>query len=125
MDADELLVPAGYQHLMLMAAYAKRGLQFEMKPGKRLKLLELLNSLCDAWFVPEMLAVITPAGDTEAAMIDEARSLDGDKGCEASFNVLTSPKVFGHFCKLNASFLAAIKIREQMTAAGKSPVQTF
>jgi hypothetical protein len=30
----------------------------------------------------------------------------------ASFNVLTNPKVFGHFCTLNPSILAAIKYRE-------------
>jgi hypothetical protein len=64
-------------------------------------------------------------GDIEMEMLNEAKSLDGDKGCEASFRVLTSPKVFGHFRRLNPSYLAAIKLRQQMTAAGKSPVQTF
>jgi hypothetical protein len=110
---------------MLMAAAGKRALQYEMKPGKRLRFLELLNSLTDGWLTPEILAVITPAGDTEMEILNEAKSLDGDKGCEASFKVLTSPKVFGHFRRLNPSFMAAIKLRQAMTAAGRSPVQTF
>jgi hypothetical protein len=92
-----------------------------MKPGKRLRFLELLNSLTDGWLTPEILAVIEPAGDTEMAMINEAKSLDGDKGCEASLKVLTSPKVFGHFRRLNPSFVAAIKLRQQMTATGNVP----
>jgi hypothetical protein len=120
---DELLVPAGYMHLMLWAAVAKRALQWEMKPGKRLKLLELLNGLTDNWLTPEMLPMIAPAGDTEMAMLGEAKSLDGDKDCKNSFDVLTSQKVFGHFRRLNLSFMAAIKLRQQMTATGAAPAQ--
>jgi hypothetical protein len=126
-DDGALQTPAGYVHLMLMAAYAKRGLQYQMKPGKRLKLLELLNSLTDNYFTPDMLATIEPMSDTEMAMVSEARSLDreDDRLGNASFDVLTSPKVFGHFLKLNPSFVAAIKLRQQMTATGAVPAQTF
>jgi hypothetical protein len=124
---NELAVPAGYIHLMLWASAAKRALQWEMKPGKRLRLLELLNGLTDNYFTPDMLAIIEPMSDTEMAMVSEARSLDreDDRLGQASFDVLTSPKVFGHFRRLNPSFLAAIKLRQQMTAAGTAPAQTF
>src|SRR6516165_7599191 len=77
-DDDKLAAhtPAGHVHLMLWASAAKRALQWEMKPGKRQKLLELLNSITDNWLTPELLSVITPAGDTEMEMMSEARSLD-------------------------------------------------
>jgi len=96
-----------------------------MKPGKRLKLLELLNSLTDNWLTPEMLAIIAPASDTEMAMVNEARSLDreDDRLGQASFDVLTSWRVFKHFRRLNPSFMAAIKLRQQMTATGAAPAQ--
>jgi hypothetical protein len=127
MDDEQLavFVPAGYVHLMLWAGAGKRALQYQMKPGKRLRLLELLNSLTDNYFTPEMLAAITPASDTEMEMVNEARSLDGDKGCAASFDVLTGAKVFGHFRRLNPSYLAAIKLRARMTATRAAPAQTF
>jgi len=74
---------------------------------------------------PEMLAIIEPAGDTEMEMMNEARSLDreDDRLGQASFDVLTSWRVFGHFRRLNPSFLAAIKLRQQMTATGTAPAQ--
>jgi hypothetical protein len=100
-DDDRLAVhtPAGYIHLMQWASAAKRALQWEMRPGKRLKLLELLNSLTDNWLTPEMLAIIALAGDTEMEMMNEARSLDreDDRLGQASFDVLTSWRVFSHF----------------------------
>jgi hypothetical protein len=119
--------PAGYQHLMLWAAYAKRALQYEMPAGKRLQLLEKLNSLTDDYFAPEMLAIIEPMCDTEIAMVNEARSLDreDDRIGQASFEVLTSWRVFGHFRRLNPSYLAAIKLREQMTAGKVAPAMAI
>jgi hypothetical protein len=130
MDDDELSVlqaPTGYLHLMLWAAAAKRALLFDMPAGKRLQLLEKLNGLTDNYFTPEMLAAITPMSDTEMEMVNEARSLDreDDRLGQASFDVLTSWRVFGHFRRLNPSYLAAIKLRQQMTAAGTAPAQTF
>jgi hypothetical protein len=126
-DDDQLAsnTPAGYVHLMLMAAYAKRGLQFKASIGKRLKLLELLNSLTDGYFTPEMLSVIEPMCDTQMEMVSEARSLvrEDDRLGNASFAVLTKPQVFGHFRRLNPSLLAAIKLRQQTTAAGTAPAQ--
>ena len=58
-------------------------------------------------------------------MMNEARSLDreDDRLGQASFDVLTSWRVFGHFRRLNPSFLAAIKLRQQMTATGTAPAQ--
>jgi hypothetical protein len=119
--------PAGYIHLMLWASAAKRALQWEMKPGKRLKLLEKLNSLTDNYLTPEMLAIIEPMCDTQVEMMNEARSLDreDDRLGQASFDVLTSWRVFKHFRRLNQSLLAAIKLRQQMTAAGTAPAQSF
>jgi hypothetical protein len=56
-------------------------------------------------------------------MMDEALSLDGEKGCENSFKILTSWRVFRHFRRLNSSYLAAIKLRQQITATGAAPAQ--
>ena len=130
LSADDRLVvhtPPGYQHLMPWAAYAKRALQFEMPAGSRLKLLEQLNNLTDLYFTPEMLATIEPMSDTEIEMMNEARSLDREEHRlgQACFMVLTSWRVFGHFRRLNPSYLAAIKLRQQMTAAGNAPAQAF
>jgi hypothetical protein len=115
-DDDRLVVhtPVGYQHLMLWAAYVKRALQGDMKAGKRLRLLERLNSITDWYFTPEMLAAIEPMCDTGDAMMREALSLDGDKGCENSFKILTSWRVFGHFRRLNPSLMTAIRLRNEM-----------
>ena len=128
-DDDKLVVhtPSGYQHMLLMAAYAKRGLQYEMPAGKRLQLLEKLNGLTDNYFTPEMLAIIEPMSDTEMEMMHEAKSLDReDDRLGQAFKVLTSWRVFGHFRRLNPSYLAAIKLRSQMTAAGTTPaLQAF
>jgi hypothetical protein len=120
-------IPAGYSHLMLWAAAAKATLRLQMKPGKRLRLLELLNGLTDNWLTPEMLAMIEPAGETELAMIAEARSLDreDDRLGQASFNMLTNPQVVAHFMRLNPSLVKAAKLRAQMTATGAAPAQTF
>jgi hypothetical protein len=128
-DVDDRLVlftPAGYKHFFLWAAYVKRALQFELPAGKRLKLLERLNSLTDLYFTPEMLATIEPMSDTEIEMVNEARSLDleDDRLGQASFDVLTSQRVFGHFLRLNPSLMTAIKLRGEMTAARKVALPT-
>jgi hypothetical protein len=74
-----------------------------------------------------MLAVISPMSNTEMEMMREARTLDreDDRLGHASFKILTSWRVFGHFRRLNPSYLAAIKLRQQMTAAGTAPAQAF
>jgi hypothetical protein len=120
LSEDESLVmqtPVGYQWLMLNAAYCKRVLQEkEISVGTRLRLLEGLNKLTDLYFTLEMLAAIQPMSDTEIEIFNEAKSLDHEEErplCNASFNVLTSWRVFGHFRRLNPSYLAAIKLRQK------------
>ena len=124
-DDDRLAVhtPAGYVHRMLWASYAKRALTCDIKTGQRLRLLEKLNSMVDLYLTEEMVRSIEPMCDTGAAMMDEALSLDGEKGCENSFKILTSWRVFRHFRRLNSSYLAAIKLRQQITATGAAPAQ--
>jgi hypothetical protein len=127
---DSLVVhtPAGHKHSMLIAAYTKRVLQYEMPTADRLQFLEKLNGLTDLYFTPEMLALIEPMSDTEIAMVNEARSLDpeDDRLGRASFNVLTSWRVFGHLRRLNPSYLAAMKLRERLTAERKAaPAQAI
>jgi hypothetical protein len=63
---------------------------------------------------PEMVAMIEPLNDKGYTIYAEAKSLDppGDKSADASFRVMTSEKVFGHFLTLNPSILKAIEWRE-------------
>jgi hypothetical protein len=106
------LVPAGYKFEMLVISYIKRVLQTcEMKAHERLRFLEGLNTFTDSYLGPEVLAMIEPMSDIECEMVHEARSLnrEGDKLGSASFDILTSREVFGHFVKLNPSLLAAIE----------------
>ncbi|MGH6673320.1 MAG: hypothetical protein ACRECV_15280, partial [Xanthobacteraceae bacterium] len=51
-------------------------------------------------------------------IFQEARSLDppDEKSGRASFDVLTSPRVFWHLVTLNPSILAAIKLRRAPAA---------
>jgi hypothetical protein len=113
LSPDESLIahwPAGRQQDLIWIALAKRVLlDFGTShPAEQLRLLECMHKLAD----PEMVAIIDPAGDTECQIIDAARSLDppDDKWGRASFDVLTSARVFGHLATLNPSLLAAIKL---------------
>lgn len=116
---DESLIvhtPAGYLMFFVVVALTKRALAMDdMKAGERLYFLEKLNGLTDQNFTPSMLATIEPMSDLEYEIFCEAKSLDGtdDKSAEASFQILTSPRVFGHLATLNPSFIAAMKQREQ------------
>ena len=114
---EELIlhVPCGYKLTFLIVALTKRTLISDLKPADQLYLLEKLNRLTDRYFSAAMLAMIKPMSDLEFQIYREATSLDPPKDTmhgAASFNVLTNPKVFGHFCTLNPSILAAIKYRE-------------
>jgi hypothetical protein len=107
-----LHTPVGYLSMLLTAAFTKHTLaRCEMTAGDRLRLLEGLANLVDARFSAAALAVIEPACDTAVAMIMEAHSLDteGSHGA-ASYRLLTSWSVFGHFVRLNPSLLAAIRL---------------
>jgi hypothetical protein len=105
-----LHTPVGY--LSVFAALTKHTLaRCEMTVGDRLRLLEGLARLVDSRFSAAALAVIEPACDTAVEMIMEAHSLDaeGSHGT-ASYRLLTSWTVFGHFVRLNPSLLAAIRL---------------
>jgi hypothetical protein len=118
--------PSGYKLIFIMVALTKRALLTkDIKPAEQLLLLEKMNGLTDQYFTPEMLATIEPMGDTEYEIFKEARSLSppGDKTCRASFDVLTSPRVFGHFITLNPSILAAIKLRDAVRHGATSTDQ--
>jgi hypothetical protein len=109
-----LYTPTGYKLMMLVVAKTKRALQrIDMRVRDRLHILEKMNGFTDQWFTPEMLAMIEPMSDTEEQMFREARSLDpsGGQPFQASAEILTSQQVFGHFVRLNASLLEAIKFQ--------------
>lgn len=124
LTADENFVlhtTPGRRFDFLFAAYLKRALTtLKMKAGERLQLLEWLNQS----FSPNVLAAIQPMSEAEAAIMREARSLDrkDDPAAMASFRVLTSWKVFGHFLRLNPSYLAAIKLFERRFVPTKTEV---
>ena len=75
-----------------------------------------MNELTEGpYFTPAMIAMIEPTGATEYKIFEEAKSLDrpDDKLGQASFKVLTSPRVFWGLCELNPSILAAMKLRRE------------
>jgi hypothetical protein len=112
---------AGYLMSYLMAAATKRWLSSEsLKPADRLFMLEKMHAMTDTYFTLEMLTTIQPMGDVEYQIMNEAWSLDPpDEKARgnASFEVLTSPRVFWHFVTLNPSLLAAIKIQKRNRAS--------
>jgi hypothetical protein len=118
LSPDELLtvyVPPGHMLTLIGTALMKRAVQSPgIKPGEKLRLLEMVNGWTDLWFTPEMLALVDPMSDTEFQIYREAKSLDpeDDKRCQASFDVLSSPRVFWHFFTLNRGIANAIKWRE-------------
>jgi hypothetical protein len=58
----------------------------------------------------EMVAAIEPMSDVEYRMYSEAASLDqGDQKLSPSFSVLTSGQTFRAFCKVNPSYVAALR----------------
>jgi hypothetical protein len=116
LSADERMfcqVPSGYQYRLLLISYLKYELvTCEMTAGDRLELLEGISGMVDDYLTKELVAMIDPACETAAKMFAEATALDRDSaGCEASFNLLTSFEVFGHFVRLNPSLLEAIRSR--------------
>jgi hypothetical protein len=109
------MVAAGYKLFLILIALVKRAL---LTPGirahEKLEFLEGLERLPDNYLMPEMVAMIEPMCDKGYAIYAEAKRLDppGDKTGNASFAVLTSERVFGHFVTLNPSILNAIRWRE-------------
>ena len=85
-------------------------LQFNLGVNERLRLLEELNNLTDLQhFTPAMPAAIAPMCNAEIEMVRVAMALDGgdDGRADASFKVLTSPRIFRIFQELNPSLRAA------------------
>ena len=115
-SADEnavAITPRGYRYALILAALTKRVLLAkDLKPHDRLELLERLDRVTDRSFSPAVIAVIEPASDVESAIVHEAHSLDppNNQRCGASFDVLTSQRVFCNFLMLNPSLLAAVKM---------------
>jgi hypothetical protein len=108
------IVPAGYMLLLLMVALTKSAaLTRGIKPNDQLHLLEMMNGLTDQYLTQEMLAMIEPMPSPGWQIYIEAKSLDSadDKLAKASFAVLTSERVFGHFVRLNRSIVEAIRWR--------------
>jgi len=113
------MFPPGYRHVLLMVAYAKRGLAAaSIGDHARLDILEKLHELTDQFFRERVLAVIEPMGETEAEMMAQAFSLDpaGDKSRRASFDLLTG-EAFDHFVRLNPSLLRAIRLCGELRRA--------
>ena len=120
--------PTGCRHTLLLIAFLKNILTtHKMQVGERLRFLDRINNCVDNYVTVEMLALIQPMDDTQIKMFLEARKLDDpkDKLGNASFNLLTSEQVFGHFLRLNPSLLNAIRqragIRKQEAAAIVAP----
>jgi hypothetical protein len=112
LGADETLIlytPRGYKHALVLVSYFKRALAREsMTVGERLEILEGISAMVDGYFTAAALALIAPAGDTDAQMIEAALSLDHEND-ERSFSVLTGWEVFGNLVRLNPTIMAAIK----------------
>jgi hypothetical protein len=118
-DADENLVthvPVGYRHVFLIASYVKRLLATRtMTVGDRLEILEGLARMADGSFSsirPEALAIIKPADDISAQIIEEARKLDTDdeQRDRRSFDLLTSSETFAILVRANPSIMEAIRV---------------
>jgi hypothetical protein len=118
------VMAAGQIFSFIAVAATKRTLQDDttMKAGDRLRLLEKLNGLTDLNFTAAMLALIDPMSDLELEIYREAKSLDPPRPkkddpssvyFQASFEILTSPKVFEHFIALNPGLAAAVRLCEQ------------
>lgn len=109
---EEFMVSDIRKFELLAIAYIKHGLMHcKMKAGEQRELLERLNRMFD----PAVLTAIEPMSDAEVKMVNEARSLDRKdwrpgEGGMVSYELLTRPKVFEHFVRLNPSILRAIKI---------------
>lgn len=110
---------AGHRHSLILIAMIKRALLTDgITPVQQLEFLEHLHGQADTYITPQMIAMVQPLGDTEYAIYREAASLDDGLDTPAarvahgaSFDVLTRPRVFWHFCTLNPSILAAVKTR--------------
>jgi hypothetical protein len=118
-------VPPGIRYNFIGIALTKRALQSAgLKTGDKLHLLERLNECGD----PEILAMIDPMTDIEFQIFREAKSLDVEGGnlspaqkTQASFDILTSGKVFSHFVTLNAGMAKAIRWHEERPRS--APIQ--
>jgi hypothetical protein len=118
-ELETVYEPPGYKFMYIVVALTKRWLLAGgLKPAENLVLLERLHSLVDGHFTSEKLASIEPAGDLEEQIFKEAKSLDPPKidRLPASFEILTSSRVFWHFCVLNPSLLAAVKKHPRFTS---------
>lgn len=114
LNADETLIlqcPAGYRFNLVAVSYLKRVLATrQMTIGDQLEFLEALNGMVDERFTTEGLALVKPADDISAQMIEEARKLDADDSTlSRSFDVLTSWEVFGNLVRLNPTIMDAMK----------------
>jgi hypothetical protein len=118
------MMAAGHALSFIAVALVKRALLDDttMNAGDRLRLLEKLNGLTDLNFTAAMLALIDPMSDLELEIYREAKSLDPPRPkkddprslhFQASFEILTSPKVFEHFIALNPGLAAAVRLYEQ------------
>jgi hypothetical protein len=111
---DDLIagLPEGQRFNLISAALAKRMLQTQgITVGQRLRLLELMNACTDLYFTADMLATVQPMTEIEFEIYSAAASLDSKDRSDESFKILTSPRVFGFFVKLNPSMMAAIKLK--------------
>jgi hypothetical protein len=111
-----LHLPSGYRHIFLLASYFKRLLATRtMTVGDRLEILEALASMAGegpGTIKPEALAIVKPANDISAQIIEEARKLDTDDDPlgQRSFDVLTSQETFETLVRANPSIMEAIRL---------------
>jgi hypothetical protein len=110
-DGDLIsLCSAGHRHTLLSIAVAKRALTMPgISVNEQLRLLEQINGCACHEISPAMIELIEPASDVEIRMIEAAHSLDaGDAKLSPSFYVLA--KSFRQFCRINSSYLAALRL---------------
>jgi hypothetical protein len=106
------LVSHGHKYTFALIALYKRLLQMPIKDGERFRLLQELNSMTGHEISPAGLALVDPASDPELAIIDQANQADvgNDKRSIASFDILSSSRVFRVLLKLNSGMRAAVMI---------------
>ena len=128
-EIDEMLphVSVGDRYNVLVISLLKKALlSCPTDAGERLEILEDLNNCAHGPINHFALGLIQPMCDTGYRMVEAARELDApdenpyphydadamERPCpgRASFKMLTSAEVFGHFRRLNPSIDEALRL---------------
>jgi hypothetical protein len=107
-DGEAILWTApGRKHELIYASYLKRLVGEPATADSRLGMLEGLAGLA----TPKLVALIEPADDTSARIIEEALGLcRGSDDYGPAFDLLASDEVFRTLLSLNPSLLTAVRV---------------